>query len=105
MINELINNDKDITAIVCYNDQIAISAIKELSKMGLSVPENISVIGFDNSDIAYETGLTSITHPKEELGKKSAEKLLSIINGEKVSGEIMDVDIVVRNSTRKLWFL
>ncbi len=102
MINELINNDKDITAIVCYNDQIAISAIKELSKMGLSVPENISVIGFDNSDIAYETGLTSITHPKEELGKKSAEKLLSIINGEKVSGEIMDVDIVVRNSTRKL---
>ena len=60
-----------------YNDQIAISAIKELNKMGLSVPENISVIGFDNSDIAYETGLTSITHPKEEDVYKRQKKYRS----------------------------
>ena len=64
---------------------------------------NFDPVSYTHLDVyKRQTGLTSITHPKEELGKKSAEKLLSIINGEKVSGEIMDVDIVVRNSTRKL---
>ena len=71
--------------------------------MGLSVPADISVMGFDNSDIADETGLTSIAHPKDELGKKAADKLLRLINGEDVKKcDLMDVQIVVRNSTRKL---
>lgn len=102
-INALIKRNRDITAVVCYNDQIALLIIKELSKMGLSVPADISVMGFDNSDIADETGLTSIAHPKDELGKKAADKLLRLINGEDVKKcDLMDVQIVVRNSTRKL---
>lgn len=69
------------TAIVCYNDLIAGKLVKRLRALGKRVPEDISIAGFDNSNImhSYDIELTSIHHPKEKLGVMAAETLLKYI--------------------------
>ena len=69
------------TAVICYNDQVAIRVMDALEKHGLHVPEDMSIISFDDSSLATvsRTGLTTFVHPKEELGRKAAETLLRLI--------------------------
>ncbi len=69
------------TAIVCYNDLIAGKIAKRLRKLGKRIPEDISIAGFDNSDVmrSYGINLTSVHHPKEEMGIFAAQTLLKYI--------------------------
>jgi GntR family transcriptional regulator of arabinose operon len=69
------------TAIFCYNDQIALKAVSALREAGKRVPEDVSVISVDNSDLAKlcEVPLTSVAHPMEELGITAAQNLLHLI--------------------------
>ncbi len=69
-------------AIFCCNDVTAIGVIKAISKMGLKVPKDISVISIDNIQMAsyIDPILTSINIPKEEMGKMAIQILLSRIN-------------------------
>lgn len=64
--------------VVCYNDTIAYRLIEALQLWGKRVPEDVSVIGFDNSGIAqYGTlHLTTMNHPKEEMGTQAARMIL-----------------------------
>lgn len=68
-------------AVVCYNDQIAIEAIRALQEEGVSVPGDVAVTGFDNSYLAVNgrVPLTTVEHPKEQLGEMAAELLLELI--------------------------
>ncbi|SFR98897.1 GntR family transcriptional regulator [Anaeromicropila populeti] len=80
---EMIRNGVRFDAVVCYNDQLAHIMINTLREIGLSVPRDVSVTGFDNS---YSTeigvlGVTTVEHPKERLGAMAAELLLERING------------------------
>ncbi len=65
---------KDVTAVVCYNDQVAAGLIKVLKRNHLSVPDDKSIISFDNSFLAKEMvcNLTSVIHPSKKIGKKAA---------------------------------
>ena len=74
--------EHNITAIFNYNDEIAAEVLRILHSSDLNVPENISVVGFDDTVIAESTNpqLTSVVHPKNILGKFAAEKLLSAID-------------------------
>lgn len=96
---------EECSAVLCYNDQIAFQLIKLLSERGIRVPEQISVISIDDSDLALhsEIPITSLPHPKEKLGEKAAEKLLELIGGSKrdVTYEF-DTRVVERDSVRKL---
>lgn len=76
--------DRGITGIFCYNDAIAQRCIRALAGAGYQVPEQISVIGFDDSFLAaaIEPPLTTLCHPKEELGRHTAAALLQLIRGE-----------------------
>ena len=60
-------------SVVCYNDQIAIKTIQTLSQLGLRVPEDISVTGYEQflSSRNYQVGLTTIAHPHESRGNRS----------------------------------
>lgn len=71
----------DCTALVCYNDQIAASVCELLCKLGLRVPEDLSLVGFDDSIYANNGRfqITSARHPKKELGRQAAQRLLTII--------------------------
>ena len=69
--------------VVCYNDLIAVRLIDFIQKTGRRVPEDVKIVSFDNSHYS-ELGIVkivSLNHPKEELGKLAAQKLLNMING------------------------
>ncbi len=78
---ELLQRDLDLTAVFAANDSMAIGAINVLHRAHLRVPDDISVIGFDNTtqSKAMSPGLTTIAQPITELGRTSVSLLLERI--------------------------
>ncbi len=72
----------DCTALFIYNDQVAVEVISLLQKNGKKVPDDMSIVSIDDSDLAHMNGLSldSIPHPKQELGEKAAENLIHLIH-------------------------
>jgi DNA-binding LacI/PurR family transcriptional regulator len=90
------------TAIFCYNDMTAIGTIRALKRMGLRVPDDISVVGYDDIPIVeyLDPPLTTIRQRKYDMGCMAMEMLLRLLNG---ADDVQDVTIeptlVVREST------
>lgn len=100
----LLEKNRDFTAVFCFNDIAAIGAIRALKDAGLSVPGDVSVVGFDDIlSAAYSTpSLTTVRQPLLEMGKRGAQVLLErIANREQeYPSEIsMAPEFVVREST------
>ncbi len=92
------------TALVTHNDIIAIGAIKAIADAGLSVPDQIALVGYDDiAQAAYaQPPLTTIAYPKREMGRLAAERLLSMLaDGEPISPAttVLPVYLVERGST------
>lgn len=99
--DKLLNRVEECSALFCYNDQIAFQLIRMLTERGIRVPEDVSVISVDDSDLALhsEVQITSLPHPKEKLGAKAAEVLLDMIEGKKGANTVeFDTRIVERQS-------
>ncbi len=93
------------TGLICYNDQIAIKVLDVFRDKGIKVPEDMSVVSFDDSELASaaEIKLTTIAHPGIRLGEKTAGSLLDLLENRKsVVKEIMKPTLIVRNSTIRL---
>jgi GntR family transcriptional regulator of arabinose operon len=93
------------TAIVCYNDQIAVRLMEVIKNIGLNVPDDKSLISFDDSSIAVavEPKLTTMAHPQEKLGIRAAQIMLDIINGDKTKiEEKMQPMLIIRDSVKDL---
>jgi DNA-binding LacI/PurR family transcriptional regulator len=102
----LLEKSRDFTAVFCFNDIAAIGAIRALKDAGLSVPGDVSVVGFDDiQSAAYSTpSLTTVRQPLMEMGQRGAQVLLDrIANREKqYPAEItMAPELVVRESTAR----
>jgi LacI family transcriptional regulator len=100
----LLERTRDFSAIFCFNDIAAIGAIRALKDAGLSVPGDVSVVGFDDiQSAAYSTpSLTTVRQPLTEMGKRGAQVLLErIANREKEfpAEIVMMPELVVREST------
>ena len=103
-LQRIIRSGKPVDAVVCYNDQIARHVIRAIRETGKRVPEDISVTGYDNLESSSDDGmhLTTIVHPKEELGRLAAEMLLHMIRGENTEQRIViEPELLVRESTRQ----
>jgi LacI family repressor for deo operon, udp, cdd, tsx, nupC, and nupG len=90
------------TAVLCGNDEIAYGAIRALVKMGLSVPGDVSVVGFDDQNLAefYNPPLTTVNIPRHELGRRAAQELIDQLAGREVAREVvLPTRLVVREST------
>jgi DNA-binding LacI/PurR family transcriptional regulator len=103
-MQSLLKKTKDFTAIFCFNDIAAIGAIRALKDSGLSVPGDVSVVGFDDiQSAAYATpSLTTVRQPLAEMGKRGAQVLLErIADREKAFAAevVMTSELVVREST------
>jgi LacI family transcriptional regulator len=102
-VNDLLNKGADFTAIVCYNDVSAIGAIRALKDHGLRVPEDISVVGFDDIESAsfHNPSLTTIHQPLYRMGGMAARLLLERIRGQETTNEDAPIkpEIVIREST------
>ena len=90
------------TAIVCASDLLAKYAVDEIVRNGLSVPNDISVVGFDNVPIAEEVGLTTVNQNIAEIGKSAFYLLDNLINCVPVNRLTFRPRLVVRQSTSKL---
>ncbi|MCF0124593.1 MAG: GntR family transcriptional regulator [Clostridia bacterium] len=102
----ILSKDNRPTAIFCYNDKIAMKVIKVTKELGLNIPNDLSIVGYDNDDNVTNTlgsGITTVSHPKEELGKKAAEILLSLIKKEKAQmNYVFEPQIIERESVKKI---
>ena len=101
---QLIDSRREFTAIFCVNDQTAHGAYLGLFRKGLSVPDDVSVVGFDDLPSSSYTlpPLTSVRQSVGLLGERSVEGVLALIGGRRPRVESPAVEIVVRDSTRQL---
>ena len=102
----LLEKTRDFTAVFCFNDIAAIGTIRALKDAGLSVPGDVSVLGFDDiQSAAYATpSLTTVRQPLAEMGKRGAQVLLERIadRTQPFPAEIvMEPSFVVRESTAR----
>lgn len=92
-------------AFFCANDEMAWGCIRALSTVGISVPDDISVVGFDNIQMAqyYNPALTTVENPVTEMGTKSALELIRMIRkeGEPAGTKVkLAPTLIVRDSCR-----
>lgn len=90
------------TAIFCANDDMALGALHEIKQSGLRIPEDISVMGFDDICFAEisDPPLTTVAQPAQEIGERSMQRLLMAIKGDEASinTEVIPHKLVVRKS-------
>lgn len=91
-----------ISAVICYNDFYAVQCMHILQENGYRVPEDISLIGFDDSTLSTSAvpQLTTISHPKDHMGSDAARTILLWIRGSmtKSAKTIYRPELVIRQS-------
>lgn len=97
-----INND--ITAIVCTSDYIALPIMTRLQEQHIRVPEDLSLVGFDDLEFSafLNPPLTTVQQPKGELGEKIFQTLLSLMRGETCQSLMISPKLLVRGTTKML---
>ncbi len=103
-MDELLTRKKLPTAIFCESDEMAFGALQSLRKKGLRVPEDISVIGYDNHEYSNVLGLTTIAQPVQFLGQLAATQIMAKI--EKSESQLAQIkvptNLVVRDSVAEI---
>lgn len=111
-LEKILEESNDLpTAIVCYNDEIAMILLDSLRKRNLKVPEDISMVGYDNSVLSRvsEVKLTTIRHPQSEMGEAAARMMLDLLardegmgtNGAHDESIVYEPELIVRNSVKE----
>lgn len=93
------------TAIVCYNDMLAVRLLSFCRSIGVSVPDDLSIVGIDDSNYARicDVPLTTARHPHKELGEAAAKALLDLMNGrQSIPDVIFAPELVIRSSVRTI---
>ena len=104
-LESLFARGQRFTAAFCSNDEMAIGAIRSIKAHGLRVPQDISVVGFDDIRFArhYDPPLTTIAQPKEELGREAMSMLIELMSHADIAPRkrILPTQLVVRGSTAR----
>ncbi|MEM9795381.1 MAG: LacI family DNA-binding transcriptional regulator [Pseudomonadota bacterium] len=96
--------DRCATALFCASDECAIGAIGALRRLGLNVPSDISVVGFDDIDFAarFIPALTTLHQPRAAFGREAAERMIALLRLEDEADMfriLMPSELVIREST------
>lgn len=104
--NKFIEMKERPTAIFCFNDIMAMALISTFEQAGIRVPDDISIIGYDNIDLApyFSPPLTTIHQPKRRLGKTAIEILMERVKDKEHERRIFEMapELVVRKSVKDL---
>lgn len=103
-IKKLLSLPSPPTAVFCSNDYIALGAIKGAREAGLTLPKDLSIVGFDDMQTAsyMVPALTTIRQPAHEMGRRAAEILLQMTDRQsKPIHDMMETTLVVRESTTR----
>jgi DNA-binding LacI/PurR family transcriptional regulator len=101
-IQELLTKHRDFTAILCFNDVSAMGSIRALHDGGLRVPEDVSVLGFDDIQSAsfHVPSITTIRQPLKTMGSTAAAALLRKLAGESLPSILwVEPELIIREST------
>ena len=102
-VRQLLALPEQPTAIFCHNDAMAIGAIQEAKKLGLRVPQDLSIVGFDDIQFAQycDPPLTTISQPRYEIGRQAMLMMLDLLKGNDVQAgsRLLEAKLVVRGST------
>lgn len=93
---------QNLTAVLCYNDLLAVGVLRGIRDLGAGVPEDVSVIGFDNTQSAELVGLTTIASPSVLLGETAVLYLVGLVKGTTQTRDalsVLPVRLVNRQST------
>jgi GntR family transcriptional regulator of arabinose operon len=85
-IETFLNDHLDeLTALVCYNDEVGLEVVHACKRLGISIPDDLSIIGQDNSYIAKNANikLTTLTHPQETMGRDAADWIIKRLQGKR----------------------
>ena len=100
---EILEKKTEFSALYATADTLAIGACRALKEAGLTVPDDISVAGFDGIDAGeyYIPSITTIRQPVEQLAAETAKMLFSLISGkEEPCSKVYDGELIVRESTK-----
>jgi DNA-binding LacI/PurR family transcriptional regulator len=90
------------SAVFVFNDQMAIGALHALRMLGLRVPDDMALVGFDGTDIGAFTAptLTTVDHPRRDLGRLAADTLIDLLEGKPPdqATRTLPVQLVIRKS-------
>jgi GntR family transcriptional regulator of arabinose operon len=93
------------SAIVCYNDQIAIRILEAVREEGIKIPDQLSIISYDDSSLAVasEVKLTTIKHPKAEMGRQAARLIIDMLEGRMDKPRLVyQPELIIRTSCHNL---
>lgn len=100
---ELLDRTPRPTAIVCFNDKVAVGTLQAARDRGLRVPEDLSIAGFDDIDLSQATdpALTTVRQPLQELGRIAVSQLMRVLDGHQPEALHIELatTLVVRDST------
>jgi len=101
-MNKLLSLPEPPTAVFCHNDMMAIGAIQEAKRLGSRVPQDISIVGFD--DIVFsqycDPPLTTVSQPRYEIGRQAMLMMLEVLRGHDVraGSRLLETQLVIRDS-------
>lgn len=107
LAREVLGRSDRPTALFCYNDRMAMGAYRAAMELGLSIPNDLSIVGFDNQELIAANlfpGLTTVALPHYEMGAWAVETLVHLLNGEAQHElladrpTLLDCPLVVRGS-------
>ncbi len=99
----LMAQPKPPTAVFCHSDVMAIGVLSQAKKMGLRVPQDLSIVGFDDLKLAQycDPPLTTVAQPRFQIGQQAMLLLLEQLNGQTVASgsRLLDSELIIRGST------
>ena len=99
LVGKLVKQGSIPQALLCLNDRLAFGAYQALGEAGLGIPDDVSIVSFDNDELAsyLRPGLTTIGLPHEEMGRRAVGMLLSIDDPQEV---LVPMPVMARSSIR-----
>jgi LacI family transcriptional regulator len=104
-VEQILLHHPNVTAIFCASDVMALGAMKALERVGRTVPDSMSIVGYDDIIIASycSPNLTTVRQDKYDLGYQAAQLLIDMLEGRKVRHKVvLDNELVIRGSTKRL---
>jgi LacI family transcriptional regulator len=107
LARRLLDRSDRPTALFCYNDRMAMGAYRAATELGLQIPRDLSIVGFDNQELIAANlfpGLTTVALPHYEMGVWAVETLVHLLNGEAEyrlladKPTLLDCPLVIRGS-------
>jgi LacI family transcriptional regulator len=100
-VDQLLAGEAQFTAILCASDLLALGALQRLHELGITVPRDVSVAGFDDISVAAMTApsLSTVRLPPRELGRRGFEYADALLSGKVPAPSLIPTTVVLRDST------